>query len=48
MNHNIMSKITINKNALTGFHNKMIVLSNEACAPFINGLSAKNYLVINH
>ena len=45
MNHNVMSKITINKNALTGFHNKMIVLPNEACAPFIKGLRANNYEV---
>ena len=41
-----MSKITINKNALTGFHNKMIVLPNEACAPFIKGLRANNYEVL--
>ena len=45
MNHNIMSKITINKNALTGFHNKMIVLPNESCAPFIRDLRAANYEV---
>ena len=45
MNHNIMSKITINKNALTGFHNKMIVLPNESCAPFIRDLRAVSYEV---
>ena len=41
-----MSKITINKNALTGFHNKMIVLPNQSCLPFIKGLTAKDYYVI--
>ena len=43
---NIMSKITINKNALTGFHNKKIVLPNQSCLPFIKGLTAKDYYVI--
>lgn len=42
----IMSKITTNKNALTGFHNKMITLMNQSCAPFIKGLSAKDYVVV--
>ena len=44
MNHNQMSKITVYKNALTGFHNKMIVLPNESCAPFIKGLTANDYI----
>lgn len=45
MNAHMMSKITINKNALTGFHNKMIVLENQSCAPFIYGLYACDYEV---
>ena len=40
-----MSKITVQKNALTGFHNKMIVLKNQACCPFIKGLTANDYIV---
>ena len=39
---NKMSKITVSKNALTGKHTKMIVLPNQSCLPFINGLSAKD------
>lgn len=42
MNNNKMSKITIIKNALTGKHTKMIVLPNQSCVPFINGLSAND------
>ena len=47
MKNNVMSKITVNKNALTGSHTKMIVLSNQACAPYIDGLTAKDYFVEN-
>ncbi len=43
MKNNIMSKVTVNKNALTGSHTKMIVLENQACLPFITGLTAKDY-----
>ena len=43
MKNNTMSKVTVNKNALTGLHTKMIVLENQACAPFITGLTAKDY-----
>ncbi len=42
-----MSKITVNKNALTGTHTKMIVLENNSCAPYINGLTANNYIIEN-
>ena len=43
----MMSKFTMNKNTLTGFHNKMIVLENQSCAPFIYGLYACDYEVHN-
>ena len=43
MKNSTMSKVTVNKNALTGLHTKMIVLENQACAPFITGLTAKDY-----
>jgi hypothetical protein len=36
MKNNIMSKITVQKNALTGVHTKAVVLSNHSCAPFIH------------
>ena len=36
----VMSKIESTKNALTGVHMKMVVLSNQSCAPFIHGLDA--------
>ena len=45
MQDNKMSKITVNKNALTGCHTKMIVLSNQSCAPYIKGLYSSDYLV---
>ena len=45
MNNNVMSKITVIKNALTCMHTKMVVLSNQCCCPFINGLTAKDYFV---
>jgi hypothetical protein len=35
-----MSKIKIQKNALTATHTKAIVLSNQSCAPFIYGYDA--------
>ena len=44
MNGNQMSKLTINKNALTGCHTKMIVLENQSCCPFISGLTSKDYI----
>ena len=42
-----MSKITINKNALTAVNTKMVVLENGSCCPYIAGLSAKNYVIEN-
>ena len=43
MKNNLMSKVTIYKNALTGFHNKMLTLANESCAPYIYGLTSDDY-----
>ena len=48
MNNNVMSKITVIKNALTMYHNKMIVLSNQCCCPYIHGLTAKDYYFENN
>jgi hypothetical protein len=31
----LLSKITVQKNALTGVHTKAVVLSNHSCAPFV-------------
>ena len=47
MQNNQMSKLTINKNALTGQHTKMIVLENQTCAPFVTGLTANDYIIQN-
>ena len=44
--NNMMSKLTVNKNALTGTHTKMICLSNQACAPYVHGLNADDYIVL--
>ena len=38
-----MSKVTVHKNALTATHTKVVVLPNQACAPFIHGLKADSY-----
>ena len=46
MRKNQMTRVTVNKNALTGFHNKMIVLKSESCAPYINNLTANDYVCI--
>ncbi|WP_334087061.1 hypothetical protein, partial [Helicobacter typhlonius] len=40
-----MSKVTIKKNALAGFHNKMIVLEDQTCVPFIKGLTANDVVI---
>ncbi|KAK8897847.1 hypothetical protein M9Y10_000075 [Tritrichomonas musculus] len=45
MNGNQMSKLTIQKNALTGLHTKMIVLENNSCAPFVKGITANDYII---
>jgi hypothetical protein len=37
--------ISTEKSALTGVHNKMVVLSNEYCVPFIYGISADHYVI---
>ncbi|KAA6393950.1 MAG: hypothetical protein EZS28_010525 [Streblomastix strix] len=41
----VMSMISMEKSALTGVHNKMVVLSNGCCAPFIFGISSDHYLI---
>jgi hypothetical protein len=43
----MLFKDTVNKKCITGVHTKMIVLSNECCAPYIYGLTAKDYYVDN-
>ena len=45
MNNNQMSKLTVQKNALTGLHTKMIVLENQSCAPFVKGITANDYII---
>ena len=46
LKNHVMSKVTIHKNALTATHTKVIVLPNQACAPYFFGLTAENYKVI--
>ena len=41
-----MSRIEVSKNALTGFNNKLITLPNQACAPYMFGLVAADYVHI--
>lgn len=48
MHDNVMSKVTTTKNALTGFNNKVITLSNGACVPYVNGLTAHDVIVKNN
>ena len=43
MKSGVMSKVTINKNALTATHTKMITLSNHSCCPFIHNIPANQY-----
>ncbi|KAA6382352.1 MAG: hypothetical protein EZS28_022121 [Streblomastix strix] len=45
MKMGVMSMISMEKSALTGIHNKMVVLSNGCCAPFMYGISADHYLI---
>ncbi|GHU20237.1 hypothetical protein FACS189472_11240 [Alphaproteobacteria bacterium] len=40
-----LSKITVNKFALSGIYTKGVVLENTRCCPFIQGLTADNYVV---
>jgi hypothetical protein len=41
-----MTKQRQTKNAITPLHNKMRVLSNDSCAPFVDGLTKEDYIVI--
>ena len=43
LKNHTMSKVTVHKNALTATHTKVVVLPNQACAPFIHGLKADQY-----
>ncbi|KAA6395256.1 MAG: hypothetical protein EZS28_009220 [Streblomastix strix] len=45
MKMGIMSMISLEKSALTGIHNKMVVLSKGCCAPFMYGINADHYLI---
>jgi hypothetical protein len=40
-----VGKDVVSKVAISGVHTKMIVLENECCAPYIFGLTAKDYSV---
>ena len=46
LKNHTMSKVTVYKNALTATHTKVVVLPNQACAPFIHGLKADQYVVV--
>ncbi|KAA6363313.1 MAG: hypothetical protein EZS28_041160 [Streblomastix strix] len=37
-----MSRINTTKNGITGVHTKMIVLENQCCCPYIDGITADN------
>ncbi|KAA6394798.1 MAG: hypothetical protein EZS28_009679 [Streblomastix strix] len=41
----IMSKLSMTKNGISGSLTKMLVLENQSCAPYINGLKAKDYQI---
>ncbi|KAA6398173.1 MAG: hypothetical protein EZS28_006296 [Streblomastix strix] len=45
MKMGVISMISMEKSALTGIHNKMIVLANGCCAPFMNGINTDHYLI---
>ncbi|KAA6392375.1 MAG: hypothetical protein EZS28_012102 [Streblomastix strix] len=45
MKMGVMSMISMKKSALTGIHNKMVVLANRCCAPFMQGIRADHYLI---
>ncbi|KAA6386439.1 MAG: hypothetical protein EZS28_018032 [Streblomastix strix] len=38
-----MSQLSIEKNGITGIHDKMIVLENQSCCPYLFGLTASDY-----
>ncbi|KAA6361641.1 MAG: hypothetical protein EZS28_042832 [Streblomastix strix] len=41
----IMSKIATQKNGITGIHTKMVVLKDQSCCPYIQGLKASDYVI---
>ncbi|KAA6402881.1 MAG: hypothetical protein EZS28_001593 [Streblomastix strix] len=41
----IMSLISMEKSVLTGIHNKMVVLANGCCAPFMYDINADHYQI---
>ncbi|KAA6377535.1 MAG: hypothetical protein EZS28_026938 [Streblomastix strix] len=41
----VMSRLQMNRNAITGSHTKMIVLPNQTCLPFIFGIKADKYFI---
>ena len=43
--NNQLQIIETTKKSLTVFHNKMVVLSNNSCAPFVQGLRFEDYIV---
>ncbi|KAA6384875.1 MAG: hypothetical protein EZS28_019599 [Streblomastix strix] len=45
MKMGVMSMISMEKSALTGINNKMVVLANGCCAPFMYGINADHYLI---
>lgn len=44
VNKGVMGKEAIEKVAITGYHTKVVVLKNHACAPFVYGIATENYL----
>ncbi|KAA6386008.1 MAG: hypothetical protein EZS28_018467 [Streblomastix strix] len=40
-----MSRINTTKNGITGVHTKMIVLKNQCCCPYIEGITADKYKI---
>ncbi|KAA6397482.1 MAG: hypothetical protein EZS28_006992 [Streblomastix strix] len=45
MKMGVMSMISMEKSALIGIHNKIVLLSNGCCAPFMYGINADHYLI---
>jgi hypothetical protein len=39
-------KLETEKKAITGIHNKMVVLKNHCCAPFVYGKTSKDYAIV--
>jgi hypothetical protein len=44
MKNGFMSLVNIDKSALTGIHDKMIVLENMSCCPFLYNVPESNYI----